>query len=135
MMQIGYRKFWTPHIKERSGTRFYSYGHSTTAWRKHYAVKVVVLKQNKEDKNETRSTRRNIRHLYEKLVTFETSVNDVFWGLCLVTFQQNKWVTSKIYWQSQVLPLFQSLMKFLEFVTGNFDLYIKKALELLPYAT
>lgn len=122
-------------LKNRSTTRWCADAHSTKALRKNYAAILRALKKIEESMNQTPSTRCEARSLCKKMEKFETAVNAVVWDCILQrlnkTSQSLQKSTDNL---SQVSPLFQSLVKFVQFVRESFELYEKEALELLPDA-
>jgi hypothetical protein len=120
-------------LKNRSTTRWCADSNATKALRKNYAVILKVLKEMKENMNQAPSTRCEARSLCKKIEKFETAVNTVVWDCILQRLNKtNKSVQKSTDNLSQVSPLFESLIKFVQYVRENFDLYEKEALELLP---
>lgn len=119
-------------LKSLSNTRWSAEADATRALRKCYCVIRNLLYNISEDENESPATCHEAKNLYLQLNKLETALMTVIWDTILQrinmaskNFQQN---TGDL---SSLIPLYESLVTFMNCVREEFDTYEAEALTLV----
>lgn len=115
-----------------SQTRWSANANATKALRQNYTHILSILLEIYQDKSENGNTRFDAINILKKLKKRETAILTFVWDVIL----QRLNITSKILQSStenwfSIVPLYSSLIDFIQYVREHFDDYESKSIELL----
>lgn len=115
-------------LKSHSSTRWCADAEATKSLRQNYKEITTVLSKLSNSLDESAFTRNEASSLYEKFQKLETAINAVVWDAVLQRFNNvSKQLQNTNNTLECVLPLYDSLVHFVQFVRNNFDTYEKEA--------
>lgn len=126
----------TLKIKSLSNTRWSAEADATKALRKGYLLIRQALHDISKDNNETATTRHEARGLHSKMCKFEVALMTIIWDTILQRINStNKCLQNTGLDISSLVPVYDSLIKFINVVRENLDAYETEAKELVDEMT
>lgn len=109
-------------LKSLSGTRWSANADAVKVLKKKYMIIFKVLDAISSNENETATTRHDAKRLHSKMSKFEFALMTVIWDSILQRMNNaSKTIQSENCKMSTIVPLYNSLIKFVQHVRNHFD--------------